>query len=657
MKLHRYFLLLTLSLTLTLTSCSSGLTEEDVTTVETVSNQWAKALNDKEWNSMVELYAGEVDFNGQKASARSVLETKKKFFAEKGDYEPLVGAWVKDTMHDDQIEGHFEVIGRWHDYKDYTRTRVDLVWQLNEEGQFRIIAQKDAFGADAGKLARAFRQSWIGDAHFDEHGRPNFEWWRKRAAELPKKYAEHLLFFAEHEGKPYFWYTDSSTNDFMTGIWMNCIRCGDGADFKMGLIDGEGKVLIPAKFDYIGNIGAIYPNTVEVQLGKEKGLYRIDGTEILEPTATSIRPVYDDPWGRIAFVEIDYGTEGEAFWIDANGKEWQADPADSLQAAVPYHLSQADYLLHLPWQTKLNPNSEEFSTVALGGLDRWGYQWGIFISPTFLKQTGLVDEFFMDNQNNTSERGSSMAVDSVIEFDNGSIGIFAVFEDWGVGGREEWHNREHQYLTIGPEDEAIKKSEPLAVYDVEYNLCTSGDFRYLDDGMVEAQKTEKKGDYWNYPVYTYHKIDSSTGNLQPIEDNREYPFTRYVEVDTSYFKHCISRRPSKEEALANDPGEDEYWKDAAENGAIYVNARHLPLEDLDLMVNEIYAEYGYAFKKKKWQDYFSGKSWYNPRYDNVDSLLTPMDSLNIHYIRNYQASLAGNEADVLKEEYQMDEMW
>jgi len=51
--------------------------------------------------------------------------------------------------------------------------------------------------------------------------------------------------------------------------------------------------------------------------------------------------------------------------------------------------------------------------------------------------------------------------------------------------------------------------------------------------------------------------------------------------------------------------------------------------DLDIMRNEIYANYGYRFKSKKWKEYFSAQSWYKPMFDDVNDKLTLIEKINI----------------------------
>jgi hypothetical protein len=59
------------------------------------------------------------------------------------------------------------------------------------------------------------------------------------------------------------------------------------------------------------------------------------------------------------------------------------------------------------------------------------------------------------------------------------------------------------------------------------------------------------------------------------------------------------------------------------------SARKLDSSELRFKRNEIFAQYGYKFKSEELSTYFSSKEWYEPRYDDVDSLLTQLDKDNI----------------------------
>ena len=55
-------------------------------------------------------------------------------------------------------------------------------------------------------------------------------------------------------------------------------------------------------------------------------------------------------------------------------------------------------------------------------------------------------------------------------------------------------------------------------------------------------------------------------------------------------------------------------------------------DELDIMRNEIYADHGYIFKKKKWIKYFSNKEWYKPRYKDVNGQMNLIEKINISNI-------------------------
>lgn len=58
--------------------------------------------------------------------------------------------------------------------------------------------------------------------------------------------------------------------------------------------------------------------------------------------------------------------------------------------------------------------------------------------------------------------------------------------------------------------------------------------------------------------------------------------------------------------------------------------------DLRVMRNEILARYGYIFKTAEMRNYFSSQSWYEPRYTEVNYMLTSLEWENIKLIKRYE---------------------
>ncbi len=64
-----------------------------------------------------------------------------------------------------------------------------------------------------------------------------------------------------------------------------------------------------------------------------------------------------------------------------------------------------------------------------------------------------------------------------------------------------------------------------------------------------------------------------------------------------------------------------------------VELQKLSKQELKIMRNEIFARYGYTFKKGgAMEKYFSKQSWYSPRVTSVDSYLTAIEKKNIENI-------------------------
>lgn len=63
------------------------------------------------------------------------------------------------------------------------------------------------------------------------------------------------------------------------------------------------------------------------------------------------------------------------------------------------------------------------------------------------------------------------------------------------------------------------------------------------------------------------------------------------------------------------------------------------LEDLRIMRNEIFAKHGYIFNSQDLKDYFSNFDWYEPKFKDVNSLLTETDKINIATIQKRENQL------------------
>jgi hypothetical protein len=58
--------------------------------------------------------------------------------------------------------------------------------------------------------------------------------------------------------------------------------------------------------------------------------------------------------------------------------------------------------------------------------------------------------------------------------------------------------------------------------------------------------------------------------------------------------------------------------------------------DLKIMRNEILARHGYIFQTKDMKEYFLKQKWYEPKYDEVDDMLSEIEKDNLSHIRVFE---------------------
>lgn len=62
----------------------------------------------------------------------------------------------------------------------------------------------------------------------------------------------------------------------------------------------------------------------------------------------------------------------------------------------------------------------------------------------------------------------------------------------------------------------------------------------------------------------------------------------------------------------------------------------LDADDLKIMRNEIFARHGYIFETSDMKAYFERQTWYQGRFQNIESKLTPIEKNNIQLIKNQE---------------------
>ncbi len=159
-------------------------------------------------------------------------------------------------------------------------------------------------------------------------------------------------------------------------------------------------------------------------------------------------------------------------------------------------------------------------------------------------------------------------------------------------------------------------------------------YRFVENNILEVydvMPNESNYDFYDYmTVFSYYKIEPD-GSVKKLQSDRSFDFTKFIKINESHLKGGFYKYKSDIE-IADADNDENMW-----------SSECLSIEDLDVMRNEIYAEYGLIFKTPKWNEYFNKKDWYKPRYDNVDAYLSEIDKANLKVILSLRNKMVVDE--------------
>jgi hypothetical protein len=157
------------------------------------------------------------------------------------------------------------------------------------------------------------------------------------------------------------------------------------------------------------------------------------------------------------------------------------------------------------------------------------------------------------------------------------------------------------------------------------------EYKFINDSIIEVKGYEYNDER---SKYSYFKLEPNK-TLQKLTSNRKYDFTKFIEINDHYFKGCFI-----DNQIDKEYGPKSYY---------YVT-EHLNLDELDIMYNEILAEYGFIFKSEKWNQYFSEKDWYEPLHNDVEEMICDRDKINLSIISKAKINLEENEEELLNKQ-------
>ena len=447
-------------------------------------------------------------------------------------------------------------------------------------------------------------------------------------AKLDSVYTRTPYYF-QSNGKTYFYICE--------GNWVTPEPNSFPDDIRgMGIVNEQGLFILEPKYDKIYNPDATSKGYIEIELNNKKGLLNYETAQV---TPCEFDVLF--PPGKQEAIAIGK-KDNKYYRISQKGTKQEilsaSDiPSFSKEAWSFDALAGSHTMLH----DSYNPYATNDANTGNGVVFTPSYLLPLGFLPevhTYLLTNEDVD-FGIDKSKGEVQQAKAIT-DKIMSL------IFSFYES-GIDGRG-YQLTSYHLATVDEQDRIVDTTMFLQTGET-YNdyYCTSklSGYTFLNDSLLEVyQYQPTNGSYQRYDnmlTYSYYAIDKA-GKIRPLKSNRFFAFTRYIPLTEDYFTGCFAKH------IWDSP--EDYKEVPGEGGLLLLD--HLDVEDLDIMRNEIFAEYGYVFKTEKWHNYFSAKPWYLPMYDSVDSLLTETDKATIALILKIKEKVLQDSTIVNKRKIQ-----
>lgn len=387
---------------------------------------------------------------------------------------------------------------------------------------------------------------------------------------------DSVIWFTRYQDQLYFyfvqgeWNNPKSFDNYRADAENTVPKVGS---YKMGLLDAEGKVVIPADYDLIGTLGFDMENLVEVKRNGKFGMYH------LQSRLPVIPAVYD--------VLIPFTTsDDKKLILTQEGKQTGYFNSDFLRfeglPPVPkvdeylsgYKYLDKELLIKNGQQAMMEvPNSEYLGN-------------GYVVPPSYLTNLQVMDsiEFGFTttelgfNAGNESREFLGISWQEISDTFNGLI---VLIKDRYMDGREEFYYRSRV---------AILDKENTVKANADFNGSDLVSIRFLKDfGYYEAKTNHYSDlfdidtDQMNLNHYSYFSLGQN-GQIQYLETPRMFPETKFSRMDSSYVRGDFS--------LFLGDGK-------------YVNTDFLSERTIQFMLDGILADNGYVFPDEDREMYFT----------------------------------------------------
>ncbi len=424
-----------------------------------------------------------------------------------------------------------------------------------------------------------------------------------KAKELQQQY-DSVIWYAQYDSMTYFYVVNGQWSNYFVGYQNDYLR---QTNYKMGLVDQNGKVIVPVEFELVGTLGFSLPKTVEVKKDGKVGYFNLEGEQLIAAEYDMIIPY---PAEETLIVKKDsvYG------WFNA---AYQYYPSGFSSPTAEKYVKQFQFL---PSQFVLGEKKQVLCEIPNAEY----LAYGIIIPSSYWTRTGIFNEIIGGFTIGDLQRN---AWTEYIETDGSVLtsitdkisALITTVKERYLDGREEFYIHD-RLVYVNSSNDTLATQE----------LSTHGkvEFKRINETLIELKYPDRYSyepeGYDDYPILIYNYTHLNPDfTVSTLKSNRRFSFTQFVKMDSSYLT-----------------GEFKTWINEKEE-----NLTFLSNSTLMCMRNEILADYGYKFVAQTDIDQFKYVKWYKPEYDSFSQIadkLTEIDKYNLAFLEKVIGPLKQN---------------
>ncbi|HTH56097.1 MAG TPA: YARHG domain-containing protein [Cyclobacteriaceae bacterium] len=418
-----------------------------------------------------------------------------------------------------------------------------------------------------------------------------------KARELQKN-CDTIVWYVHHKNMTYYYAVNGSFN-------FDSLAKGVKQDYKMGLLDENGIVIVPIEFDLIGNPSIGLPDAVEVSKGGKVGYYGLTGKLIVPAAHDWLIPYQENETQALVKNDSSYG------WLDKLFVYHRGFPSVTAEQSI----KEFGYLTTNTFSFGAKHNDIINVLYPLTGEFRFNGS-GVVVPPAYFVKAGLFSS--METQYLTDKRDSLNFQYGTEYVETKSRKPFNVtetidafiseFKSRFVGGRQEFYMT-YKITLVDKNQNVLTRVDAYGDHDFQ--------FRKKTDSLYESRATYDMGggfaQEFNFPSYVYYRFDGR--QFTQLSTHREFAFTEFIKMDSSYLT-----------------GDFAVWDSKIEK---QVKTNFVGTATLGYMRNEILASYGFIFSEAHLSEWYGNQNWYTPitdSYDEVYNKASEIDKYNLDFL-------------------------